>query len=355
MANNERTKKSKNNRVVKVSIVGGSGYAGGEMLRLLLGHPNVEVHQVTSRKNARFPVTIDHPNLRGYTELKYCKPEELEHTDCIILAMPHGEAQKNIQHWKSLATKIIDLSSDFRLNDINVYKNWYGEHLAPEEVESFTYGLPEINREQIKNSNYVACAGCEATCATLTLYPLAQEGLIEKKVIVDSKIGSSTAGNTPTISSHHAERSRTVRTSKPVGHRHTIEIELNTNLEIAMTETSIELVRGILTTCHANLTNPEIQEIDIWRAYNKYYNNEFFIRLIKNKMGIYRYPEPKIVQGTNFCDISFELDKNKNRLVALGAIDNLVKGTAGLGLQCLNLMYGFDEKLGLEFTGIHPV
>ncbi|HEX9804918.1 MAG TPA: Asd/ArgC dimerization domain-containing protein, partial [Candidatus Dojkabacteria bacterium] len=146
-----------------------------------------------------------------------------------------------------------------------------------------------------------------------------------------------------------------VRTTKPTGHRHTAEIEMNTGLNISMTETSIELVRGILTTAHAKLKQNNLKDVDIWRIYDKYYSDKFFIRLLKNRMGLYRFPEPKILQGTNFCDISFEIDKHSNRLVILSAIDNLMKGTAGQALQCMNLMYGFEENTGLMFTGLHPV
>jgi N-acetyl-gamma-glutamyl-phosphate/LysW-gamma-L-alpha-aminoadipyl-6-phosphate reductase len=340
---------------ISVSIVGGSGYAGGEMLRLLISHPNFEVKQVTSRKYAKFPITLNHPNLRGFTDLKYTKLEDLEKVDCLILALPHGESQKNIEHYKSIGTKIVDLASDFRIKDLEKYTRWYGEHTSPENVENFVYGIPELNLENIQNANYVACAGCEATCASLSLYPLAKEGILEPDVVVDSKIGSSTAGNKPSESSHHAERSRTVRTTKPTGHRHTAEIEMNTGLNISMTETSIELVRGILTTAHAKLKQNNLKDVDIWRIYDKYYSDKFFIRLLKNRMGLYRFPEPKILQGTNFCDISFEIDKHSNRLVILSAIDNLMKGTAGQALQCMNLMYGFEENTGLMFTGLHPV
>lgn len=340
---------------IKVSIVGGSGYGGGELLRILLAHPNVDIHQITSRRYNKFPVTIPHPNLRGITGLKFCRVEDLEDVDVIFLAMPHKESQKNIDYYISKSKKVIDLASDFRLDSRDRYEKWYGEHLRPELMESFAYGIPEINREKIAKSEHVAAAGCEATCTTLTLYPLIMEKLIETdRVIIDSKIGSSTAGNKASSSSHHPERSGVVRSTKPTMHRHTAEIEMNLGVQASMSETSIDMVRGILVTCHVFLKR-ELNVVDIWKVYNKYYKDEYFIRLIKDKMGLYRYPEPKILAGTNFCDISFQIDRNSNRLVAIGAIDNLVKGTAGQAVQCMNIINGWGEWVGLEFPGLHPV
>jgi LysW-gamma-L-alpha-aminoadipyl-6-phosphate/LysW-L-glutamyl-5-phosphate reductase len=346
---------------IKVSIVGGSGYAGGELLRLLLAHPNVEVVQVTSRQYAKFPVTIVHPNLRNYTNLKFCKPDEVVSCDLLFLALPNGESQKNIDHWMTLAPKIIDLGADFRLKELENYQKWYGEHQKPELIEKFVYGIAELHREEIKKANYVASAGCEATCSILTLYPLYKKNLIDTyRTVIDAKLGSSAAGAKSSMSSHHPERAGSVRSYKPTMHRHTAEIEQemslagNEKVNVSVSATAIEMVRGILVTCHVYLKE-DVSELDLWKIYRQEYQSEPFIRLINDKMGNYRFPEPKILEGTNFCDIGLEKDKLSNRVVVVGAIDNLVKGTAGQAVQAMNLMYGFEERTGLEFSGLHPV
>ncbi len=353
-------------RKIKVSIVGGSGYAGGELLRLLLGHPNVEIAQVTSRKLNRFPVDIFHPNLRSNTNLKFSKPNDIEECDLLFLAIPNGESQKNIDRYMDLAPRIIDLGADFRIANLDTYQRWYGEHEAPEYLEKFIYGIAEMHREEIRNTNYVSTAGCEATCSILTLYPLFKNNLIEvDRTVIDAKLGSSAAGAKASSSSHHPERAGVVRSYKPTMHRHTAEIEQEMALVSADTDqvkvhvsaTAIEMVRGILVTCHAFLKEEfsELDERDLWKIYRESYSNEAFIRLVNSKMGNFRFPEPKILEGTNFCDIGLQRDKRSNRVVVVGAIDNLVKGTAGQAIQAMNLMYGFDEKTGLEFTGLHPI
>ncbi len=346
---------------IKVSIVGASGYSGGEILRILLNHPYVEIQQITSRKFAKFAASLAHPNLRKRCSLKFCRVEELKPCDTLFVCLPNGESQKYMTHFRKLAPKIIDLGADYRLDSAESYNYWYGEHASPEQISDFVYGIAELNRSKIKQSNYVACGGCEATCSILTLYPLFKYNLaVPDRTVLDIKMGSSGTGGQPSLSTHHPERSGVLRTYKPTGHRHTAEIEQELTkhssepVKIHLTATSVEAVRGILVTAHVFLREG-VSENDIWKAYHQEYTNEPFVRLIQDKIGVYRMPEPKLLAGTNFCDIGLEKDKNSNRAVIVGAIDNLGKGTAGQAVQAFNIMYGFEETVGLEFCGLHPI
>jgi N-acetyl-gamma-glutamyl-phosphate/LysW-gamma-L-alpha-aminoadipyl-6-phosphate reductase len=342
--------------MITVSILGGSGYAGGELLRILLGHREVEIKQVTSRKFAGQPVTLVHPNLRKKTDLIFCNPAQLETCDLLIAALPNGASMESMKKLKTIGKRIIDLGADFRLRDAANFEKWYRkQHVAADLLKDFVYGIAELHRDEIKKASYVACAGCEATVTILSLYPLVKHGLIERDVIVDAKMSSSQAGMTPSLATHHPERAGVVRSYMPSGHRHTAEIEQElSGIRVAISATAIDMVRGLLVTIHAK---PKIglTEKDIWKAYRQTYGKEPFIRIVKESQGIYRYPEPKILQGTNYCDIGFELDTRSNRLVVIGAIDNLVKGTAGQAVQAMNLMHGFEETTGLEFSGLHPI
>lgn len=341
--------------MITASIVGGSGYSGGELLRLLLFHPHVTVQQVTSVRFAGKSVHRTHPNLRGATELKFSATEDLRPCDVVFLCLPHGEAMGRIDEFRGLAEKLVDLSSDFRLRDPDAYVQWYGhEHTQPDLLETFEYGVPEIHREVLKRASQVACAGCNATVTILALHPLYKRGLAGSAV-VEVKAGSSEGGNVPSDASHHPERSGAVRSYKPTGHRHVAEIvqELGSH-DIHFSATTIEMVRGALATCHVFLTEP-LEEKQVWQIYREDYSQEPFIRLVKERTGIYRYPEPKLLMGTNFCDIGFERDMASNRLVVMSAIDNLMKGAAGQAVQVFNLMHGLPETSGLGFPGLHPV
>lgn len=346
--------------MITASIYGASGYAGGELLRILLGHPKVKIQQATSRQFTGQLVSSIHPNLRKKTDLVFSHPDDLKKCDLLFVALPNCESMKLMPKLKKFAEKIIDLGADYRIHDKNVFENWYHqEHKNPEFLSQFVYGIVELHREQIKKSNYVSCGGCEATVSILALYPLIKHGLIEEKIIIDAKMSSSQGGIKPSFSSHHPERAGVVRSYMPTGHRHTAEIlqELSTykkNLDVAISATAIDMVRGLLVTIH---TTPKksITEKDVWKAYRIEYGDEPFIRIVKEHQGLYRFPEPKILQGTNYCDIGFEMDQVSKRLVVIAAIDNLVKGTAGQAVQSMNVMYGFPETLGLEFSGLHPI
>lgn len=340
---------------VRASIVGGSGYAGGELLRLLLEHPEVKVAQVTSQRFAGRFVHSTHSNLRGATRLKFCTIDALEPCDLLFLALPHGRASEHFEQFSALAPRIIDLSADFRLLDATLYEQWYGKpHIAPERLSRFVYGLPEIYREQIAQARYVSGVGCNATAVNLALLPLARRGLIEQAVI-EVKVGSSEGGNSHSLASHHPERVNAVRSFAPTGHRHQAEIKQALGeFELHFSATAVELVRGVLCTAHVFL-NEDLSEKEVWKLYREAYANEPFVRIVKDKRGVYRYPEPKILAGTNYCDVGFERDPNSNRLVVISAIDNLMKGAAGTAVQAMNVMFGWDERMGLAFVGLHPI
>jgi N-acetyl-gamma-glutamyl-phosphate/LysW-gamma-L-alpha-aminoadipyl-6-phosphate reductase len=343
---------------MKASIIGGSGYAGGEVARLLLSHPQVELAQVTSESHVGEYLYNVHPNLRGRTKIQFTTPDQLAPCDVLFLALPHGEAQKRIEQFAALAPRLVDLSADFRLRDAAMYKKWYGEdHRTPTWLGRFVYGLPELHRDALRNTQYVSGVGCNATATNLALLPLVRANLIDtaRPIIVDIKVGSSEGGNSPSLASHHPERSGAVRTFAAVGHRHTAEVEQELGLtNVHLSITSIEMVRGVLATAHCFL-KAGVTEKDVWRAYRSTYKDEPFVRIVKDKQGIYRYPEPKILSGSNYADVGFEYDEATGRAVALCAIDNLMKGAAGSAVQAMNVMCGFDERAGLEFAGLHPI
>ena len=345
---------------MRVSIVGGSGYAGGEALRLLLGHPRVTVAQVTSESNAGKFVHSVHPNMRKRTDLKFVSLRDLAPCDVLFVALPHGRSMGKMPEFLALAERVIDLGADFRLRDPADYPKWYGEpHARPELLAQAVYGIPELHREEIKNARLITGAGCNATTTILGLWPLFKHGLVDPaRVIVEVKVGSSEAGAKASDSSHHPERSHAVRSFQPTLHRHTAEVvqELTFGVKptVYFSATAVELVRGILATCHVFLKQ-DLAEKDIWRVYRQEYGAEPFMRIVKERTGIYRYPEPKLLAGTNFCDVGFERDEGSDRLVVMAALDNLMKGAAGNGVQAMNVAYGFEETLGLEFLGLHPI
>lgn len=341
-----------------VSIVGGSGYGGGELLRLLMSHPHVEVKQVTSRSHLGEYVYQVHPNLRKRTQLKFSDPTSLEPVDILFLAQPHGQAQTHIDEYTQLASKIIDLSADFRLKDESVYETWYGgKHTAPEWLGKFVYGLPELHRAELAGADYVSGVGCNATASNLALLPLVRADLIDQSssVIIEIKVGSSESGAEGNTGSHHAERANVIRTFSVFGHRHTAEVIQEMCVEnISLTMTAVDLVRGVLATAHARVKQG-VTIKDMWRAYRAVANENPFVRIVKEQRGIYRVPEPKILAGTNYADLGFELDERSGHVVSICAIDNLMKGAAGSAVQCMNLMMGWAETIGLEFMGLHPI
>ncbi len=341
--------------MITAGIVGGSGYTGGELLRLLLFHPDVEVTQITSRSETGRYVHTVHPNLRGAAQLQFIHPDALQACDVLFLALPHGTTAREIERYAALAPTLIDLSADFRLNAADDYQQWYGEqHPAPDWLGKFIYGLPERNRDRLRGAHYASGVGCNATAVNLSLWPLVQAGWLERAAI-EIKVGSSEGGNQPNAGSHHPVRSGAVRTYRPTGHRHLAEVQmmLGQHVPLHFAVTAIEMVRGVHLLAHCYL-NESHAEKDIWKLYRTAYGDEPFIRLVRNRTGLHRFPEPRIVAGTNYCDIGFEMDTTGDHLVVIAALDNLGKGAAGSAVQCLNLMHEFDETAGLTFPGIYP-
>ncbi len=339
---------------VTVSIAGGSGYAGGELLRLLLDHPLVEVAQITSQRHSGRFVHGVHPNLRGRTTLKFCELGDLAPCDILFLALPHGQTAAAIADYAELGGRIIDLSADFRLRDADLYEKTYGKrHPSPAWLGRFVYGLPELYRAEIADATCASGVGCNATAVNLALLPLAANGLIERAV-VDLKVGSSEGGNAPSAASHHPERSGSLRSFAPAGHRHEAEVhQALGDFALYFSATAVEMVRGVLCTAHVFLKQA-LSEKEIWGLYRAAYQEEPFVRLVKERRGIYRYPEPKILSGSNYCDVGFVREEGSERLVVISALDNLMKGAAGSSVQTMNVMMGWQETMGLGFPGLHP-
>jgi N-acetyl-gamma-glutamyl-phosphate/LysW-gamma-L-alpha-aminoadipyl-6-phosphate reductase len=321
------------------------------------------VRQVSSESFAGKPVARAHPNLRGVSDLRFCRLEDLEPADVLFCCLPHGVAASRWSALAPLGERVIDLSSDFRLADPGAYARFYGgPHPAPDLLGSFAPGIPELHRDEIRDAKRVACGGCNAVAAILGLYPLYREGLVDDdRTVIEVKAGSSEAGRRASSGSHHPERSGSVRSFAPTSHRHTAEIEQALSavsggrpVRVHLSVTAIDMVRGAVATSHV-FPNRSLDEPSLWRIYRRAYRDESFLRIVKESQGNFRYPDPKLLAGTNFADVGFELDDASGRVVVVSAIDNLMKGAAGQAVQCMNLMLGLDERTGLSFPGLHPL
>ncbi len=350
---------------MKVGVVGASGYVGGEILRLLVSHPHAEISMVTSRQYVGEYISRIQPSLKGFTDLTFSELDYDKLTDkcdLVFTAVPHGTAVDIVKALYDRGMKVIDLSADYRLHNPADYDKWYGwQHPHPELLEKSVFGVPELHREEIKKSQIVSCPGCMAVTSILGLYPLIKKKIIDTEhIIVDSKIGSSGAGAGTVSGTHHAMRSGVIRPYKPAKHRHTGEIEQELSianggkLKVSMSPHAVDIVRGILCTNHVFLNQP-VSEMDLWKMYREQYQNEKFIRLIRDKKGFYKFPDPKFVVGSNFCDVGFDIDEDNNRLVVLSASDNLMKGAAGSAIQNMNVMAGFNEMEGIAYSPLTPV
>jgi [amino group carrier protein]-6-phospho-L-2-aminoadipate/5-phospho-L-glutamate reductase len=338
--------------MVRVAVVGGSGYIGGELLRLLVCHPRVELAAVTSTRLAGRRADGTHPNLRGLTDLTFIQPAALDGYDVLFLALPHTETARRFGSFAHLAGLIIDLSGDFRLRDPAEYERYYGvPHAAPSLIGSFATGLPELYRDGVAAADRISVPGCMATAAILALHPLTAEGLVAGDLQVDARTGSSGSGATAGPENLHAERSGAMRVFAPLRHRHEAEIGQAVGHRVWMSATGVEAVRGVQVLCRATLAGG-VDERAVRQAYRARYKGERFVRVVAQRRGPYRLPEPKILSGSNFCDVGFVVDGAA--VLALGALDNLVKGGAGNAVQCMNLRLGWPEHLGLEFPGLHP-
>jgi LysW-gamma-L-alpha-aminoadipyl-6-phosphate/LysW-L-glutamyl-5-phosphate reductase len=339
--------------VIRVAVVGSAGYIGGELLRLLLGHPQVQVAAAVSSRFSGKRVDGVHPNLRSATDLLFCSADDVDEYDTVFMATPHGAAMTQIDRWMGHAKQVIDLTGDFRLDDPEVYTRYYGTpHAAPRLLSEFVPGIPELHRERLRGADLVSVPGCMAMAGVLAIYPI--RDMIEPDARLDARTGSSGSGATAGESNLHAERSGAMRVYAPTGHRHEAEISRHTGIPVTMTATGVEAVRGVQMIGHVT-PKPGVDRSAVRRAFREQYHDEPFVRLIAQQRGIYRYPEPKILSGSNFCDVGFAADEDTGRLVTISALDNLMKGGAGNAVQCLNIRMGWPETLGLSFPGLHPV
>ncbi|WP_459803618.1 N-acetyl-gamma-glutamyl-phosphate reductase [Herbidospora sp. RD11066] len=343
--------------MIRCAVVGGAGYIGGELLRILTGHPSAELVAATSRRLRGRLIDGAHPNLRGRTRLSFVSEEELDQDgpyDVLFLATPHRETMRRMPEFLGLAATVIDLSGDFRLHDPKVYADYYGvDHMAPDLIGTFTTGVPELHRSELQKASRISVPGCMANAGILALTPLAEAGLIHGELSVDARTGSSGAGATAGAENLHAERSGALRVFAPTRHRHEAEISQATGLPVAMTATGVEAVRGVQLLCKARLTEGADERV-IRAAYRDRYADEHFVRVVAHRRGLHRFPDAKILSGSNFCDVGFALDPGSTTVTVIAALDNLVKGGAGNAVQCMNIRHGRPEREGLEFVGLHP-
>ncbi|MBX0286726.1 N-acetyl-gamma-glutamyl-phosphate reductase [Halomicroarcula sp. F28] len=337
------------------SVVGGSGFTGGELLRLIDGHPEFELAQATSRSKENKTIGNTHPNLR-HSEVRFSDPAELESVDVLFAATPHGVSMEQIDAFQDAADTVVDLSADFRLDSEAQYDEWYDGHTRPELLADSEYALPELNRENLAGADLIASGGCNATATILGLLPLFEHGVLsgDEQIVVDVKVGSSEGGAGGGEASSHPERSGVVRPYAPTGHRHEAEIQQFLGVDVSFTVHAVDMVRGASATCHVFPDGP-VSKGDLWGAYRGQYEDEPFVELVSGGGGVYRYPEPKAVAGTNRAEVGFELDPGNKRLVVFSAIDNMMKGSAGQAVHAANIALGIEETAGLEFQGLHPV
>jgi N-acetyl-gamma-glutamyl-phosphate/LysW-gamma-L-alpha-aminoadipyl-6-phosphate reductase len=340
---------------LKVGIFGGSGYGGAELLRLLLMHPQVEIELVTANEHAGKSVGEVHRNLYGLTDLRFKPaPEELEsveNLDFVFLSLPHGQAISIVPRLPQ-SVKVIDLSGDFRLRERETFERFYNrEHTAMEAQAGFVYGLTEINRAGVKTASRISNPGCFATATLLGLAPLVAASVINGRVVVDAKTGSSGSGAKPAANTHHPQRMNSFYAYKPFTHQHVPEIEQELRAvgdwtsELVFMTYSLPVARGIFASIYVE-AKEEMTTDEVRKVFEKFYQDSFFVRLVEGS------PDINWVKTTNFCDIG--VASRGRQLVIFSALDNLVKGAAGQAVQNMNLMAGLDEKMGLVLTGSNP-
>jgi N-acetyl-gamma-glutamyl-phosphate reductase len=335
--------------MLRVGIIGGTGYTGGELLRLLCVHPRAEVTVVTSRSHAGKPVDAMHPNLKGLIDLKFedVEPATISSKcDVVFTAVPHGAAMNVVPGLVDAGLRVIDLSADYRL-PTEVFEGVYGKKHA--DPRPNIYGLPELHASEIKEATVVGNPGCYPTGAILAGAPLVKAGVVDR-IVFDSKSGISGTGQEPTEGTHYPNVAENVRPYNITTHRHKSEIDqelklLNPNMKLSFTPHVVPAVRGILTTAHV-FVNKELSTDDVLALYEEFYSGKPFVRMNK--------PALANVRGSNFCDIAFEVDKGTDRIVVISAIDNMVKGASGQAIQNMNLMFDFDERTGLWASGLPP-
>lgn len=348
--------------MIKVGIIGATGYAGNELVRLLLGHKDAEIVWLGSRSYIDQNYSDVYRNMFKLVDAK-CMDDNMEQlaneVDVIFTATPQGLCASLVNDEILSKTKIIDLSADFRLKDVNVYEQWYKlEHKAPQCIDEAVYGLCEINRDKVsKDTRIIANPGCYTTTSILTLYPMVKEGIINPDtIIIDAKSGTSGAGRGAKVANLFCEVNESMKAYGVGTHRHTPEIEEQLgyacgrdDLKLIFTPHLVPMNRGILVTAYANLTKDVTYE-DVKAAYDKYYDKEYFIRVLPKDV----CPETRWVEGSNFVDIGFKIEPRTNRLIMMGALDNLVKGAAGQAVQNMNLLFGLPENEGLQLAPMFP-
>ncbi len=346
--------------MIKAGIIGATGYAGSELVRILLGHKEVEIKWYGSRSYVDQKYASVYQNYFELVDEK-CMEDDMEvladQVDVIFTATPQGLCASLINENILSKVKIIDLSADFRLKDVKIYEEWYKiEHKAPQYIEEAVYGLCEINREDVKKARLVANPGCYTTCSILTCYPLVKEGLIDPNtLIIDAKSGTSGAGRGAKVDNLFCEVNENMKAYGVATHRHTPEIEEQLGYacgqEICLNFTPhlVPMNRGILATAYASLKK-EVTYEEVKAVYDKYYQKEKFVRVLEKDV----YPQTKWVEGSNYVDVNFKIDPRTHRIIMMGAIDNLVKGAAGQAVQNMNLLFGLKESEGLELVPMFP-
>ncbi len=343
---------------IRVGILGATGYAGIELVRLLLSHPETEITYIVSNSYVGKKISEVYPHLRCVFDME-CSGLDVamakEKCDVVFTALPHGASKEVIPDLYNAGLRIIDLSGDFRYDDVKVYEEWYGDsHPAPEILEKAVYGLPELHREKIKTTNIIGNPGCYTTCSILGLAPLLAKGLCEtKNIIIDAKSGVTGAGRGLAAAYHFCECADTMKAYKIATHRHTSEIEQELSnvsgekIVLSFTPHLVPMKRGIFATCYANLKEYKSAE-ELTAVYKEFYKDEQFVRVYEGTL-----PESHYVTGSNFVDIGVSVDKRLNRAVVISCIDNLIKGAAGQAVQNLNIMFGLAENTGLERVGYY--
>ena len=348
--------------MVKVGIIGATGYAGNELVRILLGHKDVEIVWLGSRSYIDQNYSDVYRNMFKLVDAK-CMDDNMEQlaneVDVIFTATPQGLCASLVNDDILSKVKIIDLSADFRLKNVDIYEKWYKlEHKSPQYIDEAVYGLCEINRDKVtKDTRIIANPGCYTTTSILTLYPLVKEGIINPDtIIIDAKSGTSGAGRGAKVANLFCEVNESMKAYGVGTHRHTPEIEEQLgyacgrdDLKLIFTPHLVPMNRGILVTAYANLAKDVTYE-DVKAAYDKYYDKEYFVRVLPKDV----CPETRWVEGSNFVDIGFKIEPRTNRIIAMGALDNLVKGAAGQAVQNMNLLFGFEENEGLKIAPMFP-
>lgn len=346
--------------MIKIGIIGATGYAGNELVRILLGHREAQIVWYGSRSYTDEEYAKVYRNMFRLVDAK-CMDDNMgalaEEADVIFTATPQGYCASALNESILSKTKIIDLSADYRIKDVKTYEEWYKiEHKSPELIDRAVYGLCEINRESIRKTRLLANPGCYTTCSILTAYPLVKEGIIDPNtLIIDAKSGTSGAGRGAKVANLYCEVNENIKAYGVLSHRHTPEIEEQLGLacgkevKIIFTPHLVPMNRGILVTAYADLTGSFTYE-DVRAAYEKYYGSEYFIRLLDRD----ECPETRWSEGSNFVDIGFKLDARTGRVIMMGALDNLVKGAAGQAVQNMNIMFGLEESEGLKMAPMFP-